>query len=106
MPRYEFSEGSSDKFWEITLQDKNVITHYGRIGADGQSTSKSFKSAAEAKRAYDKLIAEKTKKGYALQGGGGGSAPPEKPAKSGATDENPLITRLDAWLKKARPKYY
>jgi len=42
MPRYEFSDGASNKFWEITLNEKDVITHYGRIGADGQSTTKSF----------------------------------------------------------------
>ena len=114
MPRYEFSEGSSNKFWEITLKDNEVITHYGRIGADGQSTNKTFGSAADAKSAYDKLIAEKTKKGYVLKGGGAASAPvtaaaPAKsaaPAKAAAAGANPLITRLDAWLKKIRPKYY
>src|SRR5215831_9414919 len=69
MPRYEFSEGSSNKFWEITLEGSTFTTTYGRIGSDGQSTTKSFKSDAEAKKAYDKLIAEKVKKGYELVGG-------------------------------------
>jgi cell wall assembly regulator SMI1/predicted DNA-binding WGR domain protein len=107
MPRYEYSEGSSNKFWEITVKDNEVITHYGRIGADGQSTTKSFKSNAEAKSAYDKLIAEKTKKGYVLIAGGvlPASAPAAKSTSPGQPS-NPLITRLDRWMAKERPEFY
>jgi predicted DNA-binding WGR domain protein len=70
MPRYEFSEGSSNKFWEITLNKKTFTTTYGKTGTAGQSASKSWPSEVEAKRQYDKLIAEKEKKGYVLVGGG------------------------------------
>ena len=69
MPRYEYSEGSSDKFWDITLSGKSFTTTYGKIGANGQTSIKKFASTAEAKSAYDKLVAEKVKKGYALAGG-------------------------------------
>jgi predicted DNA-binding WGR domain protein len=69
MPRYEFSEGSSNKFWEINLSGKSFTTTYGKIGTDGQTTIKTWKDNAEAKKEYDKLVAEKTKKGYALVGG-------------------------------------
>jgi uncharacterized protein (TIGR02996 family) len=69
MPRYELSEGSSNKFWEIELKGSSFTTTYGRIGAKGQTTLKEFDSPAEAKREHDKLIAEKVKKGYALAGG-------------------------------------
>ena len=69
MPRYEFSEGSSNKFWEIKLSDKSFTTTYGKIGATGQTTVKTFKSSADAKKEHDKLVAEKMKKGYALVGG-------------------------------------
>ncbi|MGZ3418997.1 MAG: WGR domain-containing protein [Polyangiales bacterium] len=68
MPRYEFSEGTSNKFWEINLDGASFTTTYGKIGANGQTTIKKFGSAAEAKKEYDKLVAEKTKKGYALAG--------------------------------------
>ena len=61
---FELMAGTASKFWCITLTGPSVITRYGRIGSDGQSTLKAFASAAEAKRAYDKLVAEKTKKGY------------------------------------------
>ena len=64
MPRYEFSEGTSNKFWEINLDGSKFTTTYGKIGAKGQTTLKEFASPDEAKREYEKLIAEKTKKGY------------------------------------------
>src|SRR5690242_1479242 len=73
MPRYEFSEGSSNKFWEINLSGKSFTTTYGKIGTSGQTTIKTWKSEAEAKKEYDKIVAEKTKKGYELVGGNGSS---------------------------------
>ncbi|HWO23580.1 MAG TPA: WGR domain-containing protein [Kofleriaceae bacterium] len=88
MPRYEFSEGSSSKFWEITLSGTSFTTTYGKIGAKGQTTLKTFGSAAEAKQEYEKLVAEKVKKGYALAGkapkGGAVAPPPAKAAGKGA----------------------
>ena len=33
MPRYEFSEGTSSKFWEINLSGPSFTTTYGKIGA-------------------------------------------------------------------------
>ena len=42
MPRYEFSEGSSNKFWEISVDGTTVRTRYGKIGASGQLTIKEF----------------------------------------------------------------
>ena len=71
MPRYEFSEGSSNKFWEINLSGKAYTTTYGKIGSNGQTTIKTYGSDAEAKKEYDKIVAEKTKKGYVLVGGKG-----------------------------------
>src|SRR5258706_15445507 len=71
MPRYEFSEGTSNKFWEINLSGKSFTTTYGKIGTSGQTTIKTYKTDAEAKKEYDKIIAEKTKKGYELVGGKG-----------------------------------
>lgn len=87
MPRYEFSEGSSNKFWQIDLDGTSFTTTYGRIGTDGQTTMKEFDSEAKAKKEYDKLIAEKVKKGYELVDGDGGDdeeeedEEEEKPAK-------------------------
>ena len=38
MKRYfEFIEGSSSKFWEISVSDKIVTVRFGRIGTNGQT---------------------------------------------------------------------
>ena len=62
--RFEFVEGSSSKFWEVELQEQNVTTWWGRIGTEGQSKTKDFGSAVKAQAEYEKLIEEKTNKGY------------------------------------------
>ena len=62
--RFEFSEGTSNKFWELTVQDQEVMVCFGRIGSHGQSSVKSFADAAAATKHADKLIAEKLAKGY------------------------------------------
>jgi predicted DNA-binding WGR domain protein len=84
MPRYEFSEGSSNKFWEISLEGKSFTTTYGRIGTDGQSSLKEYDSEAKAKIEYDKLVAEKVKKGYTLTSGGAPAPAAAAPAKAAA----------------------
>jgi predicted DNA-binding WGR domain protein len=61
---FEFVEGSSAKFWEIWRDGEEVRTRYGRIGSDGQTTVKSEGDEAKAQKLYDKLIKEKTGKGY------------------------------------------
>jgi uncharacterized protein (TIGR02996 family) len=66
MRRYEFVEGSSKKFWEIELEGESFTTRWGRIGSEGQEKTQDFESAAEARKAHDKLVAEKEKKGYRL----------------------------------------
>jgi predicted DNA-binding WGR domain protein len=76
MPRYEFQEGTSSKFWEIALEGASFTTTYGRIGTDGQSSMKEYDSEEKAKKEYDKLIAEKVKKGYTLVSEAGGASPP------------------------------
>jgi DNA ligase 1 len=62
---FEFVDGSSSKFWEIWMDGKDVTTHWGKIGTGGQQKTKTFADDAKAKKEYDKLLAEKTGKGYA-----------------------------------------
>ena len=62
--RFEFVEGTSSKFWEIALAGHEVTVRYGRIGTSGQASTKSFTDIAAAARHAEKLIAEKTGKGY------------------------------------------
>ncbi len=80
---FEFREGSSDKFWNITLDGKAFTVNFGRRGTTGQSQTKKWASGAEAQKNYEKLIAEKTKKGYVEKGAGkakgNGTAPHPNP---------------------------
>ena len=62
--RFEFSDGTSNKFWSISVAGTDVTVRFGRIGTDGQSQTKSFPDEAAAKKHADKLIGEKTSKGY------------------------------------------
>ncbi len=62
--RFEFVGGNSAKFWEVDKHQNQVIVRYGRIGATGQTQTKTLTDAAAASRHADKLIGEKTKKGY------------------------------------------
>jgi DNA ligase-1 len=64
-PRYfECTEGGSNKFWEISRDGANVTTRWGKAGAAGQTKTKAFADEAKAQREYDKLLEEKTGKGY------------------------------------------
>tara|TARA_R110002096_G_scaffold42143_3_gene113531 strand:- start:9799 stop:11220 length:1422 start_codon:yes stop_codon:yes gene_type:complete len=70
MPRYEFCDEKSKKFWEIIRSGNEVTACWGRIGTDGQTKTKSFDDEAAASKDYEKQIAGKAKKGYALAEGG------------------------------------
>jgi DNA ligase-1 len=62
--RFEFSEGSSNKFWEMTVDGTEVTVRFGRIGAIGQTSSQSFADGAAAQNHAQKLIKQKLAKGY------------------------------------------
>lgn len=61
---FEFSEGTSNKFWEVWMEGTQVLTRYGKIGANGQTTTKNEGTPEKAQKLYDKLVKEKTGKGY------------------------------------------
>ncbi|MBY0228504.1 MAG: WGR domain-containing protein [Gemmataceae bacterium] len=62
--RFEFVEGSSSKFWEVWTEGSKMYTQYGRIGSTGSITEKPCADEAAARKAAEKLIGEKTGKGY------------------------------------------
>jgi len=74
MTRLELVEGKSSKFWEVAVAGSAVTTRWGRIGTEGQSTTKSFGSADLARREADKLESQKLAKGYAKVGATGTGA--------------------------------
>jgi predicted DNA-binding WGR domain protein/Leucine-rich repeat (LRR) protein len=65
---FEFQDGTSAKFWEITLEDCELKTRYGKLGTNGQSTNKTFETTEKAKKELEKLIKEKIGKGYSEPG--------------------------------------
>lgn len=62
--RFELIGGGSSKFWEIALSGSHVTVRFGKIGTNGQTSVKDLGSPEKAKKEHDKLVAEKTKKGY------------------------------------------
>ena len=85
MRRFEFSEGTSNKFWEIEQDGQDLNIRWGRIGTQGQSQTKGFADEAKATAAMTKLIDEKSGKGYVEAGvaagsGVGKTAPKERAA--------------------------
>jgi predicted DNA-binding WGR domain protein len=64
-PRYfEFVEGNSSKFWEVSQTGNAMTTRWGRIGSAGQSKTKTFADEKAAAHAIAILIEQKTGEGY------------------------------------------
>lgn len=64
-PRYfEFVEGGSSKFWEVSQSGKDLTTRWGRIGSNGQSKTKPYPDEQAAAAGLAKLVSEKTGEGY------------------------------------------
>lgn len=87
MTRYEFVQGTSSKFWQYEIRNAELVIEYGRIGAKPQTSHKTFGSAEEARLAAEKLVKEKTGKGYvAIGGGAAGLAVRAEPTPPCATE--------------------
>lgn len=64
MRTFQLSDGRSHKFWNIELQGSSFTVTFGKIGTDEQTQTKKFPTPEKAQAAADKLIREKTGKGY------------------------------------------
>lgn len=62
--RFEFIDEKSNKFWEVSVESQNLIVNFGRIGTNGQTKTKNFETTELVIKEMEKLIKEKTKKGY------------------------------------------
>src|SRR4051794_28811207 len=80
MIRLVLKDGKSNKFWQAETRGTSLDVTWGRIGTRGQAKRTKFETGAAARAAYDKLLAEKRKKGYREDGK---TAPPPR-----ARDEN------------------
>src|SRR5438105_5658412 len=84
MQRYELVEGTSSKFWEVEIAGGDLTVRFGRIGTAGQSKTKTFGDASAAAKERDKLVKEKTGKGYALIASSASAAVAAAPAGTAA----------------------
>ena len=69
MRRFKFSDSTSNKCWEVEVKGKTLNVTFGKIGTKGQSKPKDFATPEKAKAEMEKLIKEKTGKGYVEVGG-------------------------------------
>ncbi len=62
---FEYTDETSNKFWEINLEATQVIISYGRIGVENpHQIIKEFDNEEKARKFAEKKIKEKEKKGY------------------------------------------
>src|SRR4051812_4409423 len=64
MRTFQLSDESSHKFWNVDVQGSAVVVTFGKIGTQGQTQTKPFATPEKAKAEAEKLVREKTKKGY------------------------------------------
>ena len=64
MREFRFLQGTSDKFWRVGVFESDLVVEYGRTGSKGQRVLKTYDNPERAKREAEKLILEKTSKGY------------------------------------------
>ena len=69
MRRFEFVDGKSNKFWEAKTEGPKLMVRFGRIGGTWQESDKLLADAEKANAEMEKLIREKTRKGYLEVGG-------------------------------------
>src|SRR4051812_25937071 len=65
MRTFQFSDAKSHKFWSVDVAGTTLTVTYGKVGTAGQTQTKTFPTPEKAAAEADKLIREKTKKGYA-----------------------------------------
>jgi uncharacterized protein (TIGR02996 family) len=64
MRTFVYTDAKSNKFWNIDLQGSSFIVTFGKVGSKGQTQTKDFPDGQKARKAHDKLVAEKLAKGY------------------------------------------
>ncbi|HWO18077.1 MAG TPA: WGR domain-containing protein [Kofleriaceae bacterium] len=103
MRRFELVEGTSSKFWEIAISGVVLTTRWGRIGAAGSSKQQKLASPAAAIAEHDKLVQEKTRKGYREVGAAGTAATKAASARRVAASASKPPGPAAASAKPARP---
>jgi len=63
-----YTDEKSNKFWSIESNGTSYTVNYGKVDTTGQTQTKEFDTEEACKKAVEKLIAEKVKKGYVEEG--------------------------------------
>ncbi|MGV1953624.1 WGR and DUF4132 domain-containing protein [Agrobacterium vitis] len=103
MERYELVEGTSSKFWQVSLDGTTLTVTYGRIGTQGQTKEKEFDSVDAATKEKNKLVKEKTGKGYVLSGSGPAPVKTAKPKPEAAEKKEMPVQQAAALALAERP---
>lgn len=90
---FHFVEGTSNKFWKIKLEGIHHTVVFGRIGTNGQEQTKTFDDATKARKDYDKLVAQKTAKGYVEVGAAPHSATGADAAPAATASAKPIAKK-------------
>jgi predicted DNA-binding WGR domain protein len=96
----KYIDGSSDKFWQIEVLNNTYTVTYGRNGTSGTSQTKTFDDDEQCLKAAEKLLNEKTKKGYSETGEVVASQTASTPKKDGDKDVAEILSAYDAILKE------
>jgi uncharacterized protein (TIGR02996 family) len=64
MRAFQYSDAKSHKFWNIDVSVNSFTVTFGKVGTAGQTQTKAFPTPEKAQAEADKLIREKTAKGY------------------------------------------
>jgi len=90
---------SGGKFWEIEVSGSSFTTTFGKVGERGASNTKEWDSEAKALAEAQKLVKQKEKKGYEMDGG---AAAPPKAKKKSAPVKKTIEKKKPAAAKKQK----
>lgn len=96
----QYIDGTSDKFWQIETTGNSYTVVYGRNGTVGQTQIKSFDTEDACIKAAEKLVTEKTKKGYS-EDGQVADAKVAMPKTKAASDKQVVLDEYDEIVKSA-----
>ena len=79
---FQFREGSSNKFWAITVDGQEFTVEFGRLGTTGQTQTKTFASEIAARQSRRQTHRREDQEGLQEIGGETPSSPAAAPAPS------------------------
>jgi predicted DNA-binding WGR domain protein len=102
--RFECVEHGSRKFWEARIEGTSLHVRWGRIGTEGQSKTHSFATVEAAQSERDKLVREKTRKGYTLVQSDAGETTATEPSHADAAAHAKRVAETSVSLAAAAPR--